>query len=461
MADSCPDCRSLRQRVAELEAMVEHLTRLLEAQQRAGKRQAAPFAKGLPKECPKTPGRKAGDAHGNHGHRPPPDPEQIDETLSAPLPEACPHCGHGDLEATDIVEQYQTEIPRRPWRRCFRLQRGRCRHCRRGVQGRHPLQTSDALGAAASQVGPDAQAAIVHLNKHGGLSHGKIAHFFGTLWGITISRGACAQIVLRAAQRLAPAYAEIRTHLKASLVITPDETGWRIGGWPAWLHGWVGDGVTCYVIDSQRGAGPLQEAIGEDGDGTLVHDGWSPYDQFVSALHQQCQAHALRRAHAMEEAATGEAKAFPRQVIALLQESLACRDALAARQPAPTPAEREAAQAAFAERLLALTETPREDPAQERFAKHLYHHGERWFAFLADPAVPATNYLAEQAMRPAVVNRKVWGGNRTEAGAEAQAVTLSVLQTCQQQAVAFVDYVSQSLRGVVASLFTSAATEGR
>jgi hypothetical protein len=27
-----------------------------------------------------------------------------------------------------------------------------------------------------------------------------------------------------------------------------------------------------------------------------------------------------------------------------------------------------------------------------------------------------TNYHAEQAIRPAVVNRKVWGGNRTLAG---------------------------------------------
>jgi transposase len=166
-------------------------------------------------------------------------------------------------------------------------------------------------------------------------------------------------------------------------------------------------------------------------------------------------------ARGLEAAATGAAKVFPRQVITLLQESLACRDTLAAQVPEPTAAEREAAQAEFAERLLAMTREHQPEPSHERFAKHLYHHGERWFAFLADAAVPATNYQAEQAMRPAVVNRKVWGGNRTEAGAEAQAVTLSVLQTCQQQAVAFVDYVSQTLRGVAGSLFASAAAAER
>jgi hypothetical protein len=32
------------------------------------------------------------------------------------------------------------------------------------------------------------------------------------------------------------------------------------------------------------------------------------------------------------------------------------------------------------------------------------------------------------------VNRKVWGGNRTDAGGEAQAVISSVLQTCANSA---------------------------
>jgi hypothetical protein len=45
-----------------------------------------------------------------------------------------------------------------------------------------------------------------------------------------------------------------------------------------------------------------------------------------------------------------------------------------------------------------------------------------------------SNYRAEQAMRPAVVNRKVWGGNRTERGAEAQSILMSLLQTARQGA---------------------------
>jgi transposase len=50
---TCLNCRTLQRRVAELQADVERLTRLLEQQQRAGKRQAAPFAKGPPRPEPK------------------------------------------------------------------------------------------------------------------------------------------------------------------------------------------------------------------------------------------------------------------------------------------------------------------------------------------------------------------------------------------------------------------------
>lgn len=448
---TCPNCIRLERRVAELEALVAKLQGQLEAIARANKRQAAPFAKAPPKENPKVPGRKRGRRHGKHGHREVPPPEEIDETLEAPLPDACPECG-GEVQETHVVAQFQTDIPRKPIVRQFNIHCGACHDCGQAVQGRHPLQTSHASGAAASQLGPDVQAAIVYFNKLAGLSHGKIVHALQTLFGIQISRGASAQVVLRAGQRLQPAYKEIKQELAQAKVITPDETGWRIGGRTVWLHAWVGDDrVTCYHIDPKRSAEALQRVVGEDWSGTFVHDGWASYDQFLDACHQQCQAHVLRRAHVLAQAAVGRAKLFPRQVIDLFQESLAVRDHFAKRRPSDVA--RQKALEEFTQRLLDLTEKPRRNAANERLAAHLYGHGEQWFLFLLDPSIPATNYRGEQAIRPAVVNRKVWGGNRTPAGAEAQGITLSVLQTCKQQTLDAFAYISQALRGFVTSLF--------
>ena len=219
----------LRQENERLQRELEEARASLDQAQRQSKRQAAPFSKGPPKPQPKKPGRKSGTAHGRHGHRLPPSPAAVDEVLEAPLPDACPQCG-GSVRETEVATQYQTEIPRRPLIRQFNVHVGCCCGCGRRVQGRHPLQTSDALGAAASQIGPDAQAAVVLLNKTFGLSHIKVAAVFHALFGITLTRGASAQIVLRAADRLGPAYQEVRPGDQVRAVLDTGRDGLARGG---------------------------------------------------------------------------------------------------------------------------------------------------------------------------------------------------------------------------------------
>ena len=442
-APDCAGCRALAAEVAALRAQVADLTRRLDDVLRAGKRQAAPLRKGPPKPDPKPPGRKAGDDHGEHAHRPPPPPDQVSECHDAPLPDACPHC-RGPLVETGVADQYQTDIPRRPIVRHFRVHVGHCRRCGRRVQGRHELQTSDALGAAASQIGPAAQAAAVVLNKTAGLSHGKVAAVFESLFGIALCRGASARIGLRAAARLEPDYRALLADVRASERLSADETGWRVGGRTAWLHDWVGDRATAYAIDPHRSAAVLERVIGGDWDGILSHDGFASYDRFTEAVHQQCAAHVLRRARAMLETATRGAVRFPRQVIAVFTEAIHLRHQhLRGEVSADDLA---AARDRFDDRLLALTERPRTDPANQRLAEHLWRHSHEWFPFLTDPAIEPTNWKAEQALRPAVVNRKVWGGNRTAAGARAQGVLMSVLETGRRQGRAVVDYLSAVVR---------------
>ncbi len=435
----------VQQQQRQLEALTAEVSRLraeLDASRRAGKRQAAPFRKGPAKLQPKRPGRKAGEQHGTHGHRPPPPPEQIDEVHEVLLPQACRHC-QGLLLETGIAQQFQTEMPRQPIRRQFNVHIGHCQRCGRRAQGRHPLQTSDALGAAASQVGPDAQAAIATLNKEAGLSHAKIADCLGALFGIDLTRGASVQIVLRAAERLQPAYLEIQQATGDAEQLSVDETGWRLGGQSAWLHVWVSEQATCYAVDQRRSADVLEEVIGLDWEGVLIHDGFASYDRFTEAVHQQCVAHLLRRAREMLETATRGAVRFPRQVMALFTGAVHLRNEyLAGRVPQP---QWEGARDDYELRLLPLLRRRRAG-ANETLASHIWNHFSSWFTFLTSAAVPATNWQAEQAIRPAVVNRKVWGGNRTESGAKAQGILSSVLQTCKKQGKKALDFVSQTLQ---------------
>lgn len=107
----------------------------------------------------------------------------------------------------------------------------------------------------------------------------------------------------------------------------------------------------------------------------------------------------------------------------------------------------------FTERLSVLTFPPRANAENERFAKHLYKHVACWFVFLLEPTTPATNHRAEQALKTPIVNRKVWGGNRTDAGGNAQAVVGSVLQTCTNKTIDAFAYFSNAFRGVLGNLF--------
>jgi len=434
---------ALRGENATLRKRLDELQAALEAAERKAKRQAAPFSKGQPKGEPRKPGRKPGKGYGKKAHRTPPPPEAIDEHYDVPLPDCCIHCGSRNLEETHVATQYQTEIPRRPIHRQFDLHMGVCHDCGRSVHGRHELQTSDAVGAAAAQLGPEAHAAMAMLNKELGLSHGKIRRCFEILFGIPIARATSAHSVARSGRRCEGAYQEIRATVRASPWVVPDETGWRVGGRSAWLHLFVSELATCYEIAPGRGHEVAQRLLGLEWSGTLVHDGWSPYDVFTEARHQQCLRHLQHRCQRMLETAVGGAVHFPRAVLELVDLALAVRrDYRAGLLTADQMACEGLALACWLEELAQgqFTYGP-----NQRLAKHLNRHPMDWFWFLIDPEIDATNYRAEQAVRPAVVNRKVWGGNRTWAGARTQSVLTSVFRTCTQLGRNGLDYLVQTL----------------
>lgn len=77
----------------------------------------------------------------------------------------------------------------RPVVRAFRVAVGTCRGCRRRVQGRHPLQTSDALGAAGMALGQRATALAVWLHKGLGLPLGKVRRVLRMQHGLAVKRG--------------------------------------------------------------------------------------------------------------------------------------------------------------------------------------------------------------------------------------------------------------------------------
>ena len=223
----------------------------------------------------------------------------------------------------------------------------------------------------------------------------------------------------------------LRERIRAEPSVTPDETGWKVGGRLWWLWACSSPAMTVYAIQPGRGFEQAAAISGEGFDGFLVRDGWGVYRQFGKAVHQTCLAHLVRRCREMREVAGSRGAPFPRAVQTLLQSSLDLRDRrdqeqISAHGLAVARGQLEA-------RLYRVLERRTRSPANRRLRNHLWREREAVFTFLYCPGLEATNWRAEQALRPMLVTRKVRGGNRTGNGARTQSVLRSILQTCRPQ----------------------------
>lgn len=393
----------------------ERLKQQLDAARRVGFRQAAPFAKDRPQGRGRRPGRRI--------------PTRVDETYTAPIPAACPRCA-GAIHLTRVATQYQEDLPVvRPIVRRFDVQIGCCAACGHRVQGRHPLQTSDALGAAAVHLGPQAVALVVVFHKHLGVPLEKIALVLRERFGLTVTPGGLVHVLHRAARMAAPTYAALCDQVRGSPVVSPDETGWRVGAVVHWLWAFATPDTTVYAIRPGRSFDDAASMLGATFDGVLVRDGWAPYRQFTAALHQTCLAHLLRRCRTLRH--DHPCSPWAADVQQALRDALALR----ARRDARMISDHglAVARGQVLARLGRLIDTAPPLPAARRFAAHLSIEFAALVSFLWDPRVDATNWRAEHAIRPAVVNRKVCGGNRTARGARTQQILTSVVRTARQR----------------------------
>ena len=405
----------------------EHLEKELEAARRAGRRQAAPFAKDRPQGSGRRPGRRAGAEYGKHGCRRP--PTRVDETYAAPAPTACPDCG-GAVALDRVAAQYQEDLPDvRPLVRRFDIEMGHCSRCRRRVRGRHALQTSNALGAATAQLGPNVAALAVELHTELGMPLEKVTRVLRSRFGLSVTKGGLVRLLHRTADAAAPAYAALREQVRRSPVVTPDETGWRVNALRYWLWAFATPETTVYAICDGRGFEHAAAVLGPDFSGVLVRDGWVAYRGFKNAPPQTCPGHLLRRCKDLQAAHPDSPWAGAVQTV--LQDGLALRDRCNAGEISEHGLA--TARGRLAARLGRLIDNPAPLAAAECFAKHLANEFPAVFLFLCDPSIDATNWRAEQAIRPAVVIRKVCGGNRTRRGADTQQVLASVVRTARQR----------------------------
>ena len=175
----------------------------------------------------------------------------------------------------------------------------------------------------------------------------------------------------------------------------------------------TGERVAVYGIREGRGYEEAASLLGADYRGVLARDGWAVYRKFEEAEHQTCLAHLLRRCREMREATWGRGREVPNLVACILKDALKLRD----RQQAGEVSDCELPVAVLSleirvGRLLARPAIAHD--GNRRLLKHLGRERDHLFTFLhhSELDVPATNWRAEQGIRPAVMIRKTWVATR-------------------------------------------------
>lgn len=440
-----PDRASLLGRIAELErqlaeaqAVICELKERIEALQRAGKRQAVPFARRERVAEPKKPGRKKGK--GTFRRRGKPAIEEVNVTKAAEL-SGCPSCG---CELVDLKEheQFEIDIPEvKPVITRYVMRSGRCPQCGQRHWMYHPDQISRATGAAGVVIGPRAKGLAANLKHRFGASYGKVGEALNDAFNLNATRSAWCQADQRLALQAKPVYQALIQVLQACAVVHSDETGWRIGTLSAWLWVFTNQQITVYTIETSRGHEVVIDILGKEFKGVLVSDCFLAYDHHELAewLKQKCLSHLLNDLKELNETKVRGAVRFAREVTALLQAALTLKAQKGQLSPEQFTQQAEALET----RLDALVDAKRQltDPDNARFAKRLRKHRKHVLRFLYVDGLDATNNLAERQLRPAVITRKTNGCNRTQGGAETHAILASILATCRQQAIPILDYL--------------------
>jgi hypothetical protein len=280
-----------------------------------------------------------------------------------------------------------------------------------------------------------------------GVTISQVASVLGQHLHFRLSEGGLADAWSRLAAVLAPWYDEIGREVKRSGVLHSDETGWRVNGQTQWLWCFTTPQATYYMIDRSRGSPALSKFFTESLDGVLVTDFWPAYNAVVCAARQACLPHLFRELDKVSEMDKSDQwRAFAKKLKRLLRDALRLsrRDGLSAEQYASL-------RDRMHQRLEVLIRGPWCNPNAERLRGRLERYREALFTFLDHPQVPPDNNHAEREIRPAVIMRKNSLCNRSQDGANVQAVMMSLYRTLKLRRLDPLDTIVGALRHYVAT----------
>ncbi len=189
----------------------------------------------------------------------------------------------------------------------------------------------------------------------------------------------------------------------------------------------------------------LFEILGELFNGVLVCDFYGAYNKLAALAKQRCIVHLLREIKKVSQRNnTAEWIGFAKEVKRLFKSAVLLgrdRDKLAPQQQYESQKRR------LWKRLVALYSACYEDKDCQRLAKRwLYKYRNELLTFLDYPDVDPDNNHAERGIRRPVTMRKNSYGNRSDRGAETQAIMMSIFVTLKMRGLNPIDFLRDALQ---------------
>ncbi|HVC69812.1 MAG TPA: IS66 family transposase [Acidimicrobiales bacterium] len=390
--------------------------------------------------------RAAGRAAGRRQGKQPGAPgahlaRRVPDNVVVHRPAWCRGCG-GDLAQADVVGEVRRQVLEIPRIEVYVTdhiaERRRC-PCGRETVGLFPPEAR-----APVCWGPEVRAFAVYLMDRQHLPLERTAELLAELLGAHVSTGWLSSVQAEAAGLLGPFVTSVKRRLADAPVVHADETGTRVGTTKRWVHTLATNLLTLLVVHPKRGVEAMKDiGVLADYAGTVVHDGWAPYEIFTGVGHAQCGAHLVRHLRAVGE--TPEFSAWSAQMISVLLEAKAASEQAAA---AGLPRVRHRRANAIGQRyhdtldaaFALLPDGP--PPARRHTGGWSTQQRQAWnlatrmrsqapdvLRLLRDSAVPFDNNTAERALRMVKLHDKISGSFRSDDGAQAFATIRSYLQT--------------------------------
>lgn len=395
--------------------------KLQEQEQKEARKKELRFQRLLARaKRPKTPGQKAGHPVLTRSK-----PKTIDRVVEQTL-KYCPDCHHRLSKSQEVIDHIQEDImPAHPQVTLFKKHRYWCGDCRKLVTAPYAPEE-----IPHGNLGPNVLMQAVILKYHHGLPFNKIEELFRSLCRFEVTEGGLAQALQRISQWLQVEQGQILKAVRASPHLHMDETGWKISGTNHWLWATVNERLAYYRIAQSRGAKVPKSILPKDYSGILVTDFYSAYNR-LPGKKQKCLVHLMREMRSLYLKDQSEAFLKHHKILKrIVADALRLKDTQ--NQIAVLVYQRRIKR--LKTRLFLWSCREYRNKHLKRLAKRFLTHWIHLLTFLEHSDISFNNNLAERMIRHHVILRNRSFQNRSQKGAGAHEILMSLLHTATLQA---------------------------